>query len=93
MEENIHVVEVVYTTVSLLLVAAGTMAVAKKLIEQGRIPKDESIVLAITGNGLKTQESLVGKVSDQHVIDAKLEAFEDLYPTLTKGGNEKYAIG
>ena len=66
---------------------------AKKLIDQGRIPRDESIVLAITGNGLKTQESLVGKVADQHVIDANLEAFEDLYPTLTKGDNEKYAIG
>ncbi len=35
-----------------------TLAVAQKLIEQGRIDRDESIVLCITGNGLKTQEPL-----------------------------------
>ena len=29
---------------------------AKKLIEQGRIPRDESIVVCITGNGYKTSE-------------------------------------
>src|SRR5205814_8086562 len=33
-----------------------TLAVTIKLIEQGRIPKDQSIVVSITGNGLKTQE-------------------------------------
>src|SRR5207245_5827114 len=32
-----------------------TVAVARKLIEQGRIPRDEEIVLCITGNGLKTR--------------------------------------
>ena len=36
-----------------------TLAVAQKLIEQGRIDRDESIVLCITGNGLKTQEALL----------------------------------
>ena len=34
-----------------------TVAVARKLIEQGRIPRDEEIVLCITGNGLKTQDA------------------------------------
>ena len=33
-----------------------TLAAAIKLIESGRIPKDESIVVSITGNGLKTLE-------------------------------------
>ena len=36
----------------------ATLAVTKKLIEQGRIPRDEEIVICITGNGLKTQECL-----------------------------------
>jgi len=40
-----------------------TLAVAKKLIDQGRLPKDESIVICITGNGLKTQEAV------EHVLD------------------------
>jgi len=35
-----------------------TMAVAKKLIDSGKIPRDESIVISITGNGLKTQEAI-----------------------------------
>src|SRR2546423_419561 len=35
-----------------------TVAVARKLIQQGRIPRDEEIVLAITGNGLKTQDAV-----------------------------------
>src|SRR4029077_6148887 len=35
-----------------------TLAVARKLIEQGRIGRDEEIVVCITGNGLKTQEAV-----------------------------------
>ena len=37
-----------------------TVAVTRKLIEQGRIPRDEEIVLCITGNGLKTQDAVTG---------------------------------
>src|SRR5262249_38295097 len=40
----------------------ATVAVARKLIEQGRIPRDEEIVLCITGNGLKTQEAVAEDV-------------------------------
>ena len=35
-----------------------TTAVAKKLIASGKIPANDSAVLCITGNGLKTQEAL-----------------------------------
>ncbi len=56
-----------------------TMAATKKLISQGVIPRDESIVVSITGNGLKTQEPLVDKVAKPHVIQANLEEFEELY--------------
>ncbi|MBI2488083.1 MAG: threonine synthase [Deltaproteobacteria bacterium] len=56
-----------------------TMAVTKKLINQGVIPRDESIVVSITGNGLKTQEPLVDRVAKPHLIQAKLEEFEELY--------------
>ena len=35
-----------------------TLAVTRKLIEQGRIPRDEEIVICITGNGLKTQDAV-----------------------------------
>jgi threonine synthase len=55
-----------------------TVAVARKLIEQGRIPRDEEIVLCITGNGLKTQEAISGAVEKLVVIKPSLEDFEPL---------------
>jgi threonine synthase len=55
-----------------------TVAVARKLIEQGRIPRDEEVVLCITGNGLKTQEALSGVLEEPTVIKPSLEAFEPL---------------
>ena len=53
-----------------------TVAAAKKLIEEGKIPKNESIVLAITGNGLKTQEAIQDSVGRPFEIDPNLSAFE-----------------
>jgi len=53
-----------------------TVAVAKKLIAQGRIPKDESIVISITGNGLKTQEAVAGKTGEPVKIKANIDSFE-----------------
>lgn len=68
-----------------------TIAVTKKLVEKGVLPKDESIVVAITGNGLKTQEAITNDVSQPHIIDANLEEFEELYDRLNsenQGGAE-----
>ncbi|MFO0951292.1 MAG: threonine synthase [Isosphaeraceae bacterium] len=55
-----------------------TVAVARKLIEEGRIDRDGSTVLCITGNGLKTQEALLGKIARPAVIRPTLAAFEAL---------------
>ena len=52
-----------------------TVAVARKLIEQGRIDRDEEIVLCITGNGLKTQDAVAGLLERPMVIGPKLEEF------------------
>lgn len=52
-----------------------TVAVARKLIQQGRIPRDEEIVLCITGNGLKTQDAVAGVLKEPAVIKPTLEAF------------------
>ena len=56
-----------------------TIAAARKLIEQGRIPADESVVVCMTGNGYKTVESVAEYVDDGHVIDARLGDFDTLY--------------
>ncbi|MBV8381756.1 MAG: threonine synthase, partial [Planctomycetaceae bacterium] len=53
-----------------------TVAVAQKLIEQGKIDRNGSTVLCITGNGLKTQEALIGKIARPVVIKPTMEAFE-----------------
>jgi threonine synthase len=55
-----------------------TLAVAKKLIEQGRIPRDEEIVLCITGNGLKTQDAVFDALEAPATIAPTLAAFEEL---------------
>lgn len=58
-----------------------TLAVAQKLIAQGRIDRDGSTVLCITGNGLKTQEAMIGKLANPVVIKPTLAEFESLVET------------
>jgi threonine synthase len=55
-----------------------TLAVAKKLLEQGRIPRDEEIVLCITGNGLKTLDAVNGHAGHPREIRPSLREFESL---------------
>ena len=55
-----------------------TLGSTIKLIESGRINRDESIVVSITGNGLKTLEALEGKMEEAPTINAKLSDFDDL---------------
>jgi threonine synthase len=60
-----------------------TLAVTQKLIEQGRIDRDESIVVCITGNGLKTQEPLLERMPKPVVIKPTLENFEAVLDSLS----------
>ena len=55
-----------------------TLAVARKLIEQGRIPRDEEIVLCVTGNGLKTQDAVFEAIEKPATIKPSLAEFEAL---------------
>ncbi len=55
-----------------------TVACAKKLIETGQLPRNESIVLCITGNGLKTQEAIAGKCGEPRLIKPSLREFDAL---------------
>lgn len=56
-----------------------TLGVTKKLIDQEKIPRDEPIVVSITGNGLKTQDAVEGSLGKPTVIEPSLEDFEELY--------------
>jgi threonine synthase len=55
-----------------------TAGVTKKLIDQGRIALDETTVVCITGNGLKTTDAIVGEFPLSDAISPRIEAFEAL---------------
>lgn len=54
-----------------------TVAAARKLYAQGRIHPEETTVLCITGNGLKTTDALAGRYEVSEAIPPKLAAFEE----------------
>jgi len=51
-----------------------TIAVLKKLVEAGKIDPEETTVVYITGNGLKTQEAVQGYIGEPLLIEPKLES-------------------
>src|SRR5438128_936461 len=55
-----------------------TVAAAKRLVEAGRVKPNESLVLCITGHGLKTQEAVNGKCGEPRVIKPSLREFSNL---------------
>jgi len=77
-DEIVDAIKLLARTEGIFTETAGgvTVAVTKKLIETGKIPKDESIVICITGNGLKTQEAVSQKIGKPLKIKPSLDAFE-----------------
>ena len=53
-----------------------TVAATRKLIEAGRIPRDEPIVMCVTGNGLKTPDVLHDRLGPDVCIRPSLQAFD-----------------
>lgn len=79
-EEVIAGIRLLAETEGIFAETAGgvTVACARKLIEKGSIPRNESIVLSITGHGLKTAEAVTGKCGSPRVIGPSLREFEGL---------------
>lgn len=77
-DEIIDAMKLLAETEGIFTETAGgvTVAVTKKLIEQGVIPKNESIVICITGNGLKTQEPIMNRLGQAIRIRPNLASFE-----------------
>jgi len=55
-----------------------TVACAKKLIDTGKIPRNERIVLCITGHGLKTAEAVANHIGAPRCINPSLREFDAL---------------
>ena len=80
-EEIVEGMKLLARTEGIFTETAGgvTVAVTKKLIDQGKIPRDESVLISITGNGLKTQEAVQDRVGRPLIIDPKFSEFERIF--------------
>jgi threonine synthase len=80
----LEAVELLARTEGIFTEPAGgtTLAAAMALIASGRIPRDESICVSITGNGLKTIEAQAGRLPDVPVIDARFDAIAGIVGSL-----------
>ncbi|MFO0811827.1 MAG: threonine synthase [Gemmatales bacterium] len=69
-----------------------TVAVTKKLIEQGRLPVDEPIVICITGNGLKTQDAVEHVLEAVPSIEPSLGEFDKLVTGPVEASSQQAAL-
>ena len=76
--EILDAVQLIAQTEGIFTEPAGgtTMACAMKLIENGSIPRDESIVVCITGNGYKTAEVMTSRVEAPVQLGRGLSEFD-----------------
>jgi threonine synthase len=75
--EIIQAMKLLAQTEGIFTETAGgvTLGVTQKLVQQGIIPRDESILICITGNGLKTQEAVMGEIGQPVVIEPNINDF------------------
>jgi len=85
-QEIIDAMKLLARTEGIFAETAGgvTLASTMKLIGSGKIRRDESTVICITGNGLKTQEALQGHTTLPHHIKPSLASFEEVLATINK---------
>jgi threonine synthase len=76
--EIIEAIKLLAETEGVFTETAGgvTAGVAQKLIRQGRIRADETTVVCITGNGLKTTDAIAAEFPATEAIAPRLDAFE-----------------
>ena len=84
-EEIIDGMRLLARTEGIFAETAGgvTVTATRKLIEAGRIPRDEPIVMCITGNGLKTPDVLHDRLGSDVTIPPSLQAFDRALADLT----------
>jgi len=76
--EVVESIQLLAQTEGIFTETAGgvTVGCARKLYQQGRIRPDETTVLCITGNGLKTTDVLAGKYDAEEAIRPRVADFE-----------------
>ncbi len=86
-EEIVEAMRLLARTEGIFTETAGgvTLGVTKKLIEQGILPREEPILISVTGNGLKTQEAVQNRVGQPLIIEPKFSEFEKIVTVQIKG--------
>src|SRR6266481_4681293 len=76
--EIVSAIKLLAETEGIFTETAGgvTTGVAEKLIREGRIHPDETTVVCITGNGLKTTDAIAADFPLSEAIAPRIEAFE-----------------
>jgi threonine synthase len=79
--EMIEAIQLLAETEGIFTETAGgvTTGCARKLYKQGRIAPQETTVLCITGNGLKTTDVLAGKYEVEEPIRPRIAEFETFW--------------
>ena|SRR5208283_250669 len=79
-QEIVDAIKLLAETEGIFAETAGgvTISAAAKLVKSGMIAKDETLVICITGNGLKTPDAVVNHLPKPIPIKPNIEAFEDL---------------
>jgi threonine synthase len=80
-EEIIEGIQLLARTEGIFAETAGgvTVGVLKKLVRDGIISKQDVTVAYITGNGLKTQEAVMGTLGEPVRIEPGLMSFEKIF--------------
>ena len=78
-EEVVEGMSMLAKTEGIFTETAGgvTVAVLKKLAESRQMDPDELVVVYVTGNGLKTQEALVGALNAPYYVRPTLRSVEE----------------
>jgi threonine synthase len=56
----------------------ATVAGTVQLAREGKLGKDDEVVICITGNGLKTPDAVAGALPEVPVVDAKVRQVAEL---------------
>src|ERR1700760_4137981 len=77
-QEIVDAIKLLAETEGIFAETAGgvTLACAKKLIESGAIPRNESIAICITGHGLKTAEAVAPHLPAPRLTNPSLREFD-----------------
>jgi len=79
-EEIIDGIKLLARTEGIFAEPAGgiTIAILKKLLESGEVPRDEEVVCCVTGSGFKSSETILGSVPKPDEIKPSIEELKKI---------------